>query len=162
MLDGALPLGRTGQRALAAQRHFSFQAHDGRTADGALPGSGNGQGFWWTGFEAHGDDLRNDIPGAPHHHPIADAHVLALQFVHVVEGRVADGDPAHEDRLQLGHWCQGAASSHREPYVAHDGICLLGCKLVGNGPAWCSRDGTEYTLLIEIIHLVDHAVHGKG
>jgi hypothetical protein len=47
------------------------------------------------------DDLRDHVAGALQDHPVADAHVLALDLVLVVQRRARDHDAADGDRLQL-------------------------------------------------------------
>jgi hypothetical protein len=97
-------------------------------------------------------------PGAPDHHRVADAHVLARQFVHVVQGGVADRDAADEGRLQARHRRQRAGATDLKLDVAHRGQRFLRGKLVRDRPARRARDEAELACCIEVVDLVDHAV----
>src|SRR5205823_1611829 len=105
-----LQLGRAGEPD-AAVGHLALGAHDlraahragGRHAEAllaALPPLGH-----------HLHDVRDHVARALEEDGVADADVLALDLVHVVERRVADGHPAHLHRLELRHGRQHARAS---------------------------------------------------
>ena len=61
----------------------------------------------------HAHDVRDDVAGALEQHRVADADVLALDLVHVVQRDVADGDAADRHRLELGDRRQHAGAADR-------------------------------------------------
>ena len=67
----------------------------------------------------HPHHLGNHVPGAADHHGVARPHVLARHLIHVVQGRVADGDTAHEHRLEPGHRRQRTGAPHLKFDAAH-------------------------------------------
>ncbi len=52
-------------------------------------------------LEDHSHDLRNHVARALHDHRVADPHVLARDFLLVVQRRIRDDDAADRDRLEL-------------------------------------------------------------
>ena len=108
------------------------------------------------------DDLRNDVAGALHDDRVADAHVLALDLVLVVQRRVGDDDAADGHRLQPGDGRQRAGAPHLDVDAVEDGHRLLGGELVGDGPARRAGDEAQALLQVEAVHLVDDAVDVVG
>ena len=110
----------------------------------------------------HPHNLGNDVARAPDHHGIADPHVLARHFVHVMQGGVADRDAAHERRLEARDRRQRAGAAHLKLDAAHRGQRLFGGKLVCDGPARRTRYEAELTLQLEVVDLVHDAVDLVG
>ena len=108
------------------------------------------------GDDAH--DLGYHVAGAPHDDGVADAHVLALELVHVVQRHVAHGDAADEHRLEARDGRERAGAPDLEVDAAHGRGLLLRRELVGDGPARRARDEAEVSLPVEPVDLVDHAV----
>ena len=63
------------------------------------------------GEDAH--DVGDDVAGALEQHGVADADVLALDLVHVVQRDVANRHAADRDRLELGDRRQHAGAADR-------------------------------------------------
>ena len=52
---------------------------------------------------------------------IADAHVLPVKFIHVMQRGIADGDAANKDGLQSGNRGYGTRPPDLKLDVSHDG-----------------------------------------
>ena len=103
----------------------------------------------------HLDDLRDHVAGALHHHGVADADVLGLDVVLVVQGRVAHHDAAHGHRLERGDRGQRAGAPDLDPDRLDHGLGLLGRELLGDRPARRAADVAEPALPVEPVDL-DH------
>ena len=97
-------------------------------------------------------------PALRMHDRVADANVLALQFVDVVQRGVADGHAADEHGLEPRDGRQRAGAPHLPLDRAHRRHLLLGGKLVGDRPARRARNEAKLALLVDRIDLVDDAV----
>jgi hypothetical protein len=108
------------------------------------------------------DHLGDHVAGPAHHHPVADAHVLAVDLALVVQRGVGDRHAADEHRLEARHRRDrpGAADLHVDAEQA--GRHLLGRVLVGHRPARLAGDKAELLLAGQGIHLVNHAVDVEG
>ena len=115
MLDLLLALrrDRSGRRCSARRPDRPRAPPAIRTPDSAV-GSATGSRACDAALGQHPHHLRNDVAGAANHHRIADAHVLARQFIHVVQRRVAHRDAADEHRLQPRHRRQRAGAARPE------------------------------------------------
>ena len=102
--------------------------------------------------------MRDHVAGALHQNRVADAHVLALDLVLVVQGGVGDDDAADGHRLELGDRRQRARAADVDLDRLDDRRRLLGRELVRDRPARRARDEAEPLLQREIIDLVDDAV----
>ncbi len=114
MQQGLLAL-RRAEEAAAAAGHGSLLALDDRgMTDGAFGGELKNFRVRRPHFDPYRDHLGDHVASAAHDHGIADAHVLALELVFVMQGRVRHRDPADEHRLELRHRRQstGAADLH--------------------------------------------------
>ena len=83
----------------------------------------------------HLHDSWDDLAGFLHEQRVADADVLALDFILIVQGCAGDDRPGQRHRIQLGHRRQHS----RAPHLNGDGPeargLLLGQKLEGGRPA---------------------------
>jgi hypothetical protein len=106
--------------------------------------------------------LGNHVAGTPHHHGVADAHVLAPRLRLVVQRGIGHRHAADEDRRQARHRRDrpGAADLHLDRL--HRGQCLFRRILVRHRPARLARDEAEALLQRQRIHLVHHAVDVEG
>ena len=93
-LRGAIETARTARHRLVVSAKDLRPARWTRCRHDDAGGIGGTSGF----DDLH--DLRDHVAGAPHEHGVADHHAEALHFVHVVQGRVADGDAADEHRFE--------------------------------------------------------------
>src|SRR5205085_9640277 len=82
-LDG---LRGADQPAGAAPRDLAGLAHRETAADRAMVGEPVGPRLLWAAIEYDRDDLRDHVAGALNDDGVADAHVLALDLVLVVQG----------------------------------------------------------------------------
>ena len=106
--------------------------------------------------DAH--DLRNDVARASDDDGIADPDVFARQFIHIVQGRIADRDAADESRLQARNRRQCTGAPNLKFDVAYGRERLLRREFVRNSPTWRARNEPELTLRLQIVDLVHHAV----
>ena len=60
----------------------------------------------------HADDMRNDLTRLFDNHGIADAHVLAIDLLGIVQARTAYGRAGDLDRLQVSHRRDRPALAH--------------------------------------------------
>src|SRR5204863_10142211 len=104
MQNGLAQLGRT-VGVDAAVIGFAFGAHNLRAAFRtslrhveSLVSAGMIFVFDYLG------DFGNDVSTTLYLHPIADLDAEALDLVHVMKSRVANGGAANRDRSQHGHW----------------------------------------------------------
>ena len=67
----------------------------------------------------HSDYFGYDVARTPNDDSVADAHVFALQLVHVVQRRVADRDAADEHGLEARDRRERASASHLKLDVAN-------------------------------------------
>ncbi len=104
------------------------------------------------------DDLRDDITGAAQDHEIADADILALDLVLVVEGGIRDDDAADGDGFEARRRGQGTRAADLDVDVFQTRRGFLRGKFVRDGPARGARDEAEALLQVEAVDLVDHAV----
>jgi hypothetical protein len=104
------------------------------------------------------DDFGDDVAGASHDHGVADAHVLAIDFVLVVQGGVGHRHAANEYRGKARHGRQRPGAAHLHLDAEHRGELLLCRILVCHRPARLARDEPQFALLIEAVDLVHHAV----
>src|SRR3990172_11432059 len=100
MQDRAAPLPRTIDPANAAVRALLRFPHYVRAANRTFFWHVPASRAWRTLLDNHTDDFGNHVAGAAHDHGIADAYVLAIELVFVVQGRVRNGHAANLHRLQ--------------------------------------------------------------
>ena len=112
------------------------------------------------GHDLH--DVRDHVAGALEEHRVADADVLPLDLIHVVERRVAHRDAADRHGLELrdGREHAGASDGGKDVHDARRRLARL--ELPRDGPARRARDLTEPTLQREIVHLDHDAVDLVG
>ena len=109
-------------------------------------------------FEHDAHHLGNHIARAAHDHRVADAHVLAMHLVDVVQSDVADRHAADEHRLQPRDRRQRPGAPDLKLDAANDGGRLLRGKLVRDRPARRARHEAQPLLVRAAIELVDDAV----
>src|SRR5690606_34039492 len=109
-------------------------------------------------FQYDLNHLRDDVPCPAHDNRVANADILAVHLPHVVQSSVADGDAAHEYRLQARHRRDRARASHLELDVTYYRQRFLCGKFVGDRPTRSTRHKTELPLVVEPVDLVDDAV----
>ena len=161
MADLGLELGGAGD-AHAPVIGLSRQAHHGRPADGAPVGEDETPHAGVPLRGDHLDHLGDDAPRPLDDDPVADADVLPLDLVGVVERGAADDGSLHLYRLHDGHGGKGPGASHLDDDVKDLGHLLAGGKLVGDGPAGAAGDFPEAALEVEGVDLDDDAVHLVG
>ena len=90
------------------------------------------------------------------------AHVLAGDFVLVVQGGALHHDAADGDRLERRDRRQGALPPDRDQDVVEHRLRLLGREFMRERPARRAADHAEPLLQGEIVDLVDDAVDVIG
>ena len=143
MLERFAALGGTDQPAGTARHGLAFDTLDRRATDRACLGQLDRRRV----LAAPRDflDLGDHIARATHHQHVADTHILALDFVHVVQRRVGDGHPAHEHRFEFGHRRKRAGAPDLEFHRVKPRGGFFGRKLARNRPA--RRPGDEAQLV---------------
>ena len=110
----------------------------------------------------HLRDFGNHVAAALHLHPVADLHAQALDFIHVVQGGVADRRAADRDRRQFRYRRElaGAAHLHADAFDLRD----AGARrvFVGDGPARSLAGEAELSLQTGAIDLDDDAIDFVG
>src|SRR2546421_1428320 len=118
----------------------------------------HGYGIRRTLVRDDADHFGDHIARTAHHHRVADPHVLAVHFADVVQGDVAHRHTADEHRGEARHRRERAGPADLKLDSLYDRECLVGGKLVGDGPAWRPRQEAEALLVGALVELVDHAV----
>ena len=133
-------------------------ALDGRVAGGA--GRRHGEDALAAVAQAHDrrDHLGDDIARALDDDRVADADVLAVDVLLVVERRHLDARPADDDRLEHGEGVERARAAHVDGDVEELRRALLGRELEGDGPAGLAPDDAEPVPLFGVVDLDDDAV----
>jgi hypothetical protein len=102
--------------------------------------------------------LRDHVAGALDHDRVADAHVLALDLVAVVQRRVRDRHTADAHRLELRDRRQCTRASDLHFDREHGGGRLRRRELVRHRPARRARHDAELVLIGEPVDLHDRSV----
>lgn len=103
-------------------------------------------------------DLRNHVARALHDHRVADADVLARDFILVVQRRVGDDDAPDRDGLQLRYRRHRARAAHLNVDGFEDRLRLLRREFMRDGPAWRTRDESQPLLPIQPVDLINDTV----
>ena len=157
-------LRRTDQPAGAAIGHIGIAfvinfPRGGRATGRADMREGKGlAALWPLGFDNAGD-LRNHIACALHLNHIADADVLAADFILIVKGGIGDNHTADIHRRELGHRGQHAGAPHLNFNVEQAGAGALSRKFMRGGPARRARNKAQPLLQGEIVNFIDHTVN---
>ena len=151
---------RRAIRISAAPGRFPFAAHDGAAAGRA--GRGHGKDFFRAVplFRERTDDFRDDFPRLLDDDSIADADVLFLDIVFVVERRPFYRRTGQVDGLEVRRRGQDAGPAEADGNAEDLGLGLFGREFIGNGPARDLDRIAQARLLGEGIDLDDHAVRG--
>ena len=159
MADRLLALGRAAEAGRAAGRRLPLDPDRGGAAHRTLGGHLEARRARGAALGVRRpQDLRDHVPGPPHHHPVAHPHVLAGDLVLVVQGRVGDRDPADEHRLEPRHRGERPGPPHLDVDGEEPGDRLLRRELVGQRPAGGPRHRPEAALVFEAVDLVDDPV----
>ena len=103
-------------------------------------------------------DLGNDVARLVHDDGVALAHVLAADFVKVVQRGAGDSGAGNRHRIELRDRREHAGAAHLNANLAQDGLLFLGRKLKGDSPARRAGGKAQVELLLEAVDLYDHAV----
>ena len=156
-----LELGRAGEAGAAVGRFAFLARHDG-AADRAFGRHLEDALVAGARVRDRLDDVGDHVAGALHDDRVADAYVLARDFVHVVQRGVLDRHPADGHRIELGDRGERAGPAD----VGHDGADarrgLHGRELVGRGPARRPRNLSQPGLQVEPVHLDHGSVDLEG
>ena len=113
---------------------------------------------WRTLVQHHAEHLRDHVAGALDVHRIADAHVLAGDFVLIVQGGVGDHHAADGDRFELGDRRQRPGAADLDLDIAQNRGRLLGGEFMRDGPARAARHEAQPFLPVDAVNLVNDAV----
>ncbi len=117
----------------------------------------------WGRLSVHDpDDGGNDFAGFLDDDRVADADVLAFDFLFVVERGAGDRRAVEEDGFQLGDRRQRARATDLDRDVLQLRLCLFVRVLVGDGVARRFRGDSETFPLIEAVDLHHRAIDFEG
>ena len=105
------------------------------------------------------DHLRDHIARPLHHHPVTRPHAQPRDLVAIVQRDIGDGDPAHQHRGEPADRRQLARPPDLNIDALQRGLGPFGREFAGNRPARCLGHKAEPCLIIEPVHLIDHAVY---
>ena len=162
MLYLSLALRRATPAAGAARHRLIALAHHRIAAHGAMAGQQHQLRAGHTALRQHSSHLGDNIAGAADDDGIAHPHVLARQFIHVVQRRVAHRDAADEGRLQTRHGRERTGAAHLKFNAADNAERLFGREFMRDGPTRRPGNESQLALQIHIIHFVNHAVDLVG
>ena len=108
------------------------------------------------------EDLRNDVAGALQFHRVADADVLAGDFVFVVQGGVLHEHAADIDRGEAGAGGERAGAADLDFDIFEQRAGAFGGEFPGGGPARRAAGEAEAGLQCEVVDFVDDAVDVVG
>jgi hypothetical protein len=100
--------------------------------------------------------------GAPDDHRVADPHVLALDFVRVVQRRVRDVRSAQLHRAKQRYRRDDPGATHRRLDILDHGGPFLRRQLVRDRPARRARGKAELIARAQVVHLVNDPVDLEG
>src|SRR6185437_1711602 len=162
MLQALDCLGRADEAAGAAPRDHALLAHGDAVADRATVGELVRLAALGAAVEHDRYDLRDHVAGALEDHGVALAHVLAGDFVFVVERRALDDHAADRDRFQDRDRGQGALAADLDADFLEDCLRPFGREFVRERPARGAADHAEPPLQFQVVDLVDDAVDVVG
>ena len=109
----------------------------------------------------HHHDFWDDVTGAAYDHRVADAHILAFQFVLIVQRGICHGYTAHVHRPQQRDRGDHTRAPDRGQDILDHGGFFLRRKFVRHRPARRACRKTETFTRGEAIHFVHHTVNFK-
>ena len=104
------------------------------------------------------DDLGDHLAGPLDDHDVADHQVLGADVVLVVQCGELHRRARDVDGLEDGVRVDASGPSHVYAYVQEPGHHPGRRELVGDGPAGLASDDAQVRLVVEPVHLDDHAV----
>ena len=116
----------------------------------------------WPLFRHDGDNLRNHVASATNYHRIANPHILAANFIFIVQGRVGNGHSTNEDRYQPRHGRNRPGTTNLHIDTDNYGQRLFSWKFMGYGETRRTRDKTQLRLSSQSIDLVHNAINVVG
>ena len=137
---------------------IAFVADDRRRADRAARGHLEDTLRAAAPLRDGSHDLRDHVARLLEDHVVADPEILAAHLVEVVERCPCHGGAGHLRRTEVRHRRERPGPPHVRDDLLQERLDLLGRELVGDRPAGRPGDHPEPGLLVEAIHLHDHAV----
>ena len=113
-------------------------------------------------FHNGADHLGNHVPGPFNNHPVADADILPVDVLFIVEGRLSHGGAADHHRLENGVGVEAAGAPHVDAYVQQAADRLLRREFVGDGPSGLPAHHAQLLLQSEGVYLDHHAINFVG
>ena len=103
--------------------------------------------------------MRNDIAGALQRDGIANAHILAGDFIFIMQSRVAHHHATDIDRFHHGTRRQRTSTADLDFNIKKLGHRLFGGEFPRHRPARCAADKAKAALPINAVKLIDHAIN---
>ena len=130
MFEPFKPLRLTADPVCAPANSLALWPDGVRPADGTEQGKLVFSAVWWPVIGNNTNDLWNDIAGPLDNHRIANADVLTIDLVLIVQCGVGDDDTANCDRFKPCHRGQRTGAPHLHVDRADHGLSLFGGKLM--------------------------------
>src|SRR5204863_517800 len=109
-------------------------------------------------FRERLEHIGDDVARSLDEHVVADADVLALDLVHVVERSVRDRYAADVDRFERGDRSDHAGAADARPDIEHPRGRLPRLELVGDRPPRRTVSRAEAALQPERVDLQHHSI----
>ena len=106
----------------------------------------------------HANYFRYHIAGSAYDHSVSEPHVLAFNFIHVVQGRVAHYGAAHHDRLEAGDGRERSGAADLEIDFSQHRQRLIGREFMCHGPARGPAHLAEFPLVGTRVDLIDDSI----
>ena len=157
-MDEALDCLRGAVDGDAAVGYLALLAHHGGPAAGAVGGHLELLGVCGAQLEHRSHHLGDYVAGLVDHYGVAHAHVLAADFVYVVERGTGDGRSRNAHGVELRDGREHAGAPDLDADVAKDCALLLGRELERDGPAGRAGGEAKRRLARKGVDLHHHAV----
>ena len=158
MFDRFSALRPAYQSTGTARNSFAFNAFNIRATYGTFLWQRYFLEFLLPRARHYAHDFGNHIAGTPDVDLVANTNILALDLIHIMQGRVTDSNTTNEHRLQSGNGCNGSSTANLKIHICDKCNFFLGRKFMGNGPAWCTCNKTKPLLQAYLINLVDNTI----
>ena len=125
MLYRLRPLGRAEQSASTSSDCLILFSSNCGTAYRTFRWQPDTTSVLQSSFNDHANNFRYDVSRTSDDDRIADPNILAMQFVNIVQGRIADRDAADEHGPQARHRRKRARPAYPNLYAGNLGYLFL-------------------------------------
>ena len=158
MLEQTLHLCLT-VHVFATENHFAVDVCELLTAHRAFFGCHDGGGSGGTQLALDIGDFRDDLATLLYADCVAVVQVKPCHFVEVVEGGALHGCTCEAHGCEIGYRRHGTGATDLEFYRQKRRVSAFRLEFVCDGPARALARAAEFSLLLQIVQLHDHAVN---